>query len=560
MSLLPISLIFLLAALVVYLLRRRIFAQVLKLPPARYAVQVEKDLAVPMHDGISLDAVHYAPTGAESFPTILIRSPWKKAPFNLLYVFIGQRFAERGYHVVVQHTREIASGMAHTYEASDGQDALVWLAQQSWFDENLGVGMWGASYLGYVQWAIADHAPPFLKAIVPVTTAARWSSFFFPDDSFALETTLRLRSVLHMVGQPLHRLVLGTKQQEQALQAALKHLPIAEADTIAFGKVDPDYREILDHPDVRDPLWHTVDHSAVATPLTVQPHLIAGWFDLFLPLQLADYAALRSAGHTPYLTIGPWHHTSTDLAWESVRQALSWFEAHLKHDRQAVRSRAVRVYVMGINAWRDFETWPPPAQAIRYYLQQHHLSVEEPAVDSTPDRYRYDPNDPTPTIGGAVINNQPGQQDNRLIEQRGDVVCYTTSPLASALEIIGPVQVELYVRSSVAYTDFFARLCDVTPAGKSLNVCEGLLRLAPGKGEVQPDGTLRILIELWPTAYHFAPGHCLRLQVSSGAQPRWNRHLGTAEPFVNATQGLCADQMIYHDRAHPSALILPGTA
>jgi putative CocE/NonD family hydrolase len=225
-----------------------------------------------------------------------------------------------------------------------------------------------------------------------------------------------------------------------------------------------------------------------------------------------------------------------------------------------VRSHAVRVQMMGINEWREFEAWPPATQTARYYLHQQHLSTEEPAANSTPDRYRYDPGDPTPTIGGAVINNQPGQQDNRLIERRDDVLCYTTLPLERALEIIGIVRLELYVRSSLEHADFFARLCDVTPAGESLNVCEGLLRIASGSGEVQADGSLRITVELWPTAYHFAPGHCLRLQVSNGAHPRWDRQLGTGESFVTATRMLCADQTIYHDRAHPSALILPSVS
>ena len=546
-----------LSALALYLLRRTIFARALHLPPVHCGVTLEKNLPVPLRDGTRLDAVHFAPKATGSFPTILIRSPWTKPPFNLLYAFIGQRFAERGYHVVVQHTREITHGMTHTYEANDGQDVLAWLSQQGWFDAEQGVGLWGASYLGYVQWALADHAPPFLKAIVPITTAACWSSFFFPNGSFTLETTLRLRSLLHLTGQPLHKMIFSARQQERAMQTALKHLPVGEADVIALGKIDPDYREILDHPAVEDPFWHSVDHSAAAVPLTVQVHLIAGWFDLFLPLQLADYAALRSAGHTPYLTIGAWHHTSTDLAWESVRQALSWFEAQLKNDRRTVRSRAVRVQVMGIKEWREFDAWPPPTQTARYFLHQQHLSAEEPAANSTPDGYRYDPGDPTPTIGGAVINNQPGQQDNRSIEQRDDVLCYTTSPLERALEIIGTAQLELYVRSSLEHADFFARLCDVTPAGESLNVCEGLLRIALGSGELQPDGSLRITVELWPTAYHFAPGHCLRLQVSSGAHPRWDRQLGTGESFATATRMLCADQAIYHDRMHPSALILP---
>ncbi|MFC1976468.1 CocE/NonD family hydrolase, partial [Chloroflexota bacterium] len=117
-------------------------------------------------------------------------------------------------------------------------------------------------------------------------------------------------------------------------------------------------------------------------------------------------------------------------------------------------------------------------------------------------------------------------------------------------------RLELYVRSSLAHTDFFGRLCDVYPHGRSINICDGLFRVAPGKGEPQPDGSLRIEIDLWSTAYRFRRGHRLRLQVSSGAHPRWNRNLGTGEPPGTGTKLAIAEQIIYHDRRHPSALVL----
>lgn len=127
------------------------------------------------------------------------------------------------------------------------------------------------------------------------------------------------------------------------------------------------------------------------------------------------------------------------------------------------------------------------------------------------------------------------------------------------MEVIGPVRLELFVRSKLAHTDFFGRLCDVNQRGRSVNVCDGLFRMEPDKGEPQSDGSLRIEVDMWATAYRFRRGHHLRLQVSSGAHPRWSRNLGTGEPLGTGTRMEVADQTIYHDAKHPSALILPST-
>jgi putative CocE/NonD family hydrolase len=182
-----------------------------------------------------------------------------------------------------------------------------------------------------------------------------------------------------------------------------------------------------------------------------------------------------------------------------------------------------------------------------------------PPADSPVDRYRYDPADPTPTLGGPVYHQDGGVKDNRALEARADVLTFTTSPLAEDVDVIGWVRLELFARSSLAHADFFGRLCDVYPDGRSFNVCDGLIRIEPGQGELQTDGSTRSVIQMWATAQRFARGHRIRLQVSSGAHPRWNRNLGTGEPIATATRMVAAEQTIYHDTAHPSALVLPVT-
>jgi putative CocE/NonD family hydrolase len=176
---------------------------------------------------------------------------------------------------------------------------------------------------------------------------------------------------------------------------------------------------------------------------------------------------------------------------------------------------------------------------------------------SRPDQYTYDPADPTPNVGGALLSRHAGAHDNRQLEARADVLTYTTAPLTEPLEIIGPIQLTLYVQSGQAYTDFVGRLCDVQPDGRSLNICDGFFRVEPGQARRISDGTLCIEMALAPTAYRFQPGHCLRLQIASGAHPRIARNLGTGESLIRETKMVTAEQTLFHDQAHPTALTLP---
>ena len=156
------------------------------------------------------------------------------------------------------------------------------------------------------------------------------------------------------------------------------------------------------------------------------------------------------------------------------------------------------------------------------------------------------------------MGREGGAKDNRALEARSDVLVFTSEPMSEDLEVIGPVRAELYIRSSLKQTDFFVRLCDLYPSGKSINICDGIRRLRPGRPEPDPDDCLRVIIEMWPTAYCFRQGHCIRLQVSSGAHPRYARNTGSGEPIGKATKLYKAEQVVFHDPSHPSAVILPA--
>jgi putative CocE/NonD family hydrolase len=214
----------------------------------------------------------------------------------------------------------------------------------------------------------------------------------------------------------------------------------------------------------------------------------------------------------------------------------------------------VRLFVMGEETWRDFPSWPPPGyDPQRLHLHPAGALTADPPPESAPDTYRYDPADPTPAVGGVrmAVGVKSGRVDNTALEARPDVLTYTTTALEHDTEVVGEVGADIWFRSSLPYADVFVRLCDVDEKGRSTNVCDGLVSLTGA------DETTCATVRLWPTAYRFRRGQRIRVQVSSGAFPRYNRNLGTGEPRATATTLRAADQQVLHTPAHPSAVTLP---
>ncbi len=570
-----ISLITLLAAILalVYAFRRRLIGWWLDLPPGQYNLTVTRNVPIPMPDGVILRADHYQPKPAGLYPTILIRTPYGRGleAMALNFVFYAYCFAQHGYHVVIQGGRgrfdSEGEFTAFVDEAADGQATVDWLATQPWFNGE--VGLWGPSYLGYVQWAIAIQGSPHVKALLPSVTFSQPFTVIHADGALALDTLLREIVTFEAMGNDgvgLHSWLghISLARQARKLSAAFNHLPLLEADTLVRGQPDPEYRQGIIHLDPTDPYWQRVDYSADLGQITAPTLFVSGWYDLFLRETLRDYTTLKRAGRTPYLVIGPWIHMEPNRARESLRSGLIWFDtclkgaAHPSATSHRLQKKPVKLYVMGAKAWRELDSWQPSNTETAWFLQpQGRLSAQPPPPNAPPDQYQYNPADPTPALGGPLLLPPCGPMDNRPLEVRPDVLTYTTPPLPQAVEIMGTARLTLYVHSTLAHTDFFGRLCDVQPNGRSLNICDGLLRLTPDQGQRQADGSRLIEIKLWPTAYHFQPGHRLRLQLSSGAHPRWSRNLGTGEPVATGTKMLIADQTIYHDEQHPSTLWLP---
>ncbi|MGE5222348.1 MAG: CocE/NonD family hydrolase [Omnitrophica WOR_2 bacterium] len=537
----------------------RIFAKTFKLPPAEtYDIEVERNIQIPMADGAILLADHYSPRRKRKLPTVLIRSPYGRSGIYGLY--FGRLFAERGFQVLIQSCRGTFGSekefMPFQDEKADGLATLEWLKSQPWFSGEIATV--GQSYLGYVQWAIAAEAGSMLKAMAPQITASEFHSLTYPGGSFGLDTVLNWAYILAHQEDPLLTTIQNRAQAAKKMRLAYLHLPLCGADTVAIGKPGAFFCHCIEHGASDDEWWDQVDFSPTVPEITAPVHLMGGWYDIFLPEMIADYTRLKEAGRQPYLTVGPWTHVSPELFVQSLRESIIWFRSAIYGDRSSLRNSPVRVFVMGASQWKDFSEWPPAGSTPqRWYLQPGgKLSTTRP-VESEPDRYRYDPADPTPAVGGSALSRNSGPKDNRALEARPDVLTFTTATLDKDLEVIGPVEAELFVDSSLEHTDFFVRLCDVFPSGKSLNVCDGLLRISPGRPARGPDGCFQIKVQLWPTAYLFRSGHRVRVQVSSGAHPRFVRNPGSGEPLGAAINLLPADQAVYHQPGMPSAIILP---
>jgi uncharacterized protein len=533
----------------------RLVSRLAKLPPAKtHTLIVERDLKIAMPDGVVLLADRYAPHGNERLLTILVRCPYgRRGFFGLLY---GRIFAERGFQVLVQSTRGTfgSSGVFNPYgnEHDDGMATIAWLKQQAWFSGALATN--GPSYLGFVQWAIARDANADIQAIAIQVSTSNFHDRTYAGGSFGLDNAL---SWMHMMAFQDKRSFFNLMGARRKLQPLFAHLPLRDLDQLAIGQHSSFFQEWLEHPEADSNYWQQRIFEQTVKEISAPINLVGGWYDIFLPWQVRDYRSLREAGKHPFPTIGPWAHSSFALMAAGVRESLAWFNAYLLDDRSQLRQLPVRIFVTGANEWRDLADWPPPdAKSQSFYLQEAFGLAPNIPGASAPDQYRYDPADPTPALSGPVLMGKSLPTDNRELEARPDVLTYTSAPLEHDLEVIGPVRADLFVRSSLEHTDFFVRLCDVDQQGKSLNVCDALLRVQPDQPTAAADGTLPLVIDLWPTAHRFQRGHRLRLQVSSGAHPRYARNTGSGEPLASATKLLVADQSIYHDPDHPSAFIL----
>ncbi len=528
-----------------------IAGRLLRLPaPATRDVMVHPDLPATMDDGTVLYADRYAPAGAGAGPTVLIRSPYGRT--DVIGFLFGRLLAERGLQVVVQSVRGTfgSEGRFDPFnERDDGLATLRWLRSQPWHEGR--VGMTGPSYMGIVQWAIADH----LDALAPSVTASQFHGMTYGSGSVSLATAMSWMFLLEVQERRLAPLLFANGLG-RTLPRLYSGVPLVAMDGPELGSRIP-VKEWLREMAPDSPSWTARDYSSSVGGVEAPVQLIGGWYDIFLPWLIEDFCALRAAGRSPQLIIGPWTHMAPGLAGFGLREGIGWMRAHLLGDARMVSPAAVRLWMTGAGGWLELADWPPPATEAKLYLRAGGgLESSPPPGAAEPSRYRYDPAEPTPAVGGPLLMESKPVRDNRELEARADVLTFTGAPLAARLDVVGPVSADVHLRSTRDDTDLFVRLCDVDPSGASRNVCDALIRLVAGRPERDGEGVARVRFDLWPTAHRFAAGHRLRVQVSSGAHPRYARNPGTGEDPLLATRLLAADQAVFHDRARPSSVTL----
>jgi putative CocE/NonD family hydrolase len=378
---------------------------------------------------------------------------------------------------------------------------------------------------------------------------------YYPGGSFALDTVLEWVQAIAAQEGPNGRLAY-LRQGRARGRAARMVLPLRDADVAVTGHQVPYYQEWLEHPEPGDPYWEPVRYTPVIRELGIPISFVAGWYDYFLPYELEDWEVAAGAEAPVQLLVGPWTHRSGRGMLAELREALDWFDLHLRGRPRVRPTPSVRLALQPGQGWIEGEVWPSTAPR-RWHLWPDAALNQHPPPPGPPSRYRYDPTDPTPAVGGSTLSMNAGPRDNRRLEAREDVLTFTGRPLREPLTVVGQVSAELYVECDRPHFDLFARLCDVDRRGRSRNVTDGLVRIRPDGAALDAEGVQRVVVELFATAYRFLSGHRVRLQVSGGSHPRYARNLGSGEPLATGTTMLVQSVGLHHDPVHPSAVELP---
>jgi putative CocE/NonD family hydrolase len=544
-----------------------------------YAVKIDFNQRVKMRDGVELSADVYRPDAAGRFPVILSRTPYNKNGSGTLNQ--GRYFASRGFVYVAMDVRGRGDSdgkfVAYRNDGIDGYDAIEWCAQQSWSTGK--VGTIGGSYNGRIQWLTAIHQPPHLTTMIALVT---------PSDPFVEWPT----------GVPLpmdiswyHYTAGHVLQNMDAIDwtKVHKHLPLYTMDESA-NRPNPYWKEMVDHARLDD-WWEPLRYQNKYDRVNVPVLHVSGWYDdeqIGTPLNFIGMTTKGPSEQTrrsQKLLMGPWPHAvnstsrlgEVDFGPTAVIDLngyqLRWFDYWLKGiDNGVMREQPVRVFVMGDNSWTDESEWPiARTKWTKYFFHSKGcanslfgdgtLSTEEPVVEPT-DNYTYDPSRPVPFITEPSFAQIGGPDDYRAVERRDDILVYSSEPLGEDIEICGPIRVQLYAASSARDTDLMAKLIDVWPNGYAQRLIDGMVRARFRDGMekpslIEPGRVYTYNIDCWNTCQTFKKGHRIRIEISSSAFPKYDRNLNTGEALGKTTEMQTAEQKIFHDREHPSHVVLP---
>ncbi len=541
-----------------------------------------------MRDGVRLYTRIYIPVCGRKMSTVFSRSPYNSpdlfasAPRNVFIrnevVYIAQDCRGSGQ----------SEGKSDPYgpmEQNDGEDTINWIASQDW--SNGRVGMSGASYGGSVQWLAALRGQPELVAITPFNCSAN----LYEGSYIGGALFLQLKMHWTMTQYYRRHVQYSPSPDWDALEIA-KHHPLRDMDKFA-GLGEVPYWRALVKKSVYSEAWDYGNMLKQPELIRIPAYIKGGWFDFYNKPSVDSYLVLREEGGSPEvrnftrLVMGPWTHGGNknpdlfaDLEREKEINANGdKFLLGLLADSQKdplPDEPAVRYFMMGKNEWREADSWPPAGTTEKkFYLHGETaantsngggcLNNIAPSKMEPADHYSFDPANPVLSRGGGFLGPKEcgdGCVTQMCIENRQDVLCYTSEPLEDDLEIAGHVKLVLQISSSCKDTDFTGKLVDVHPDGTSYNVLDGIQRARFRKGSEQevfliPGETEEITVDLWHTAHTFLKGHCIRIHVSSSNFPHFDPNMNTGNKFGEDATGIIAEQTVFHDAEHPSYIILP---
>jgi putative CocE/NonD family hydrolase len=540
-------------------------------------VRRRHNLIIRNRDSVGLATDLYFPEGDGPFPTVLGRTPYNK---NLpAYQKLTSTWNARGYIMAIQDVqgRGDSEGSFHPYvnDRLDGYDTIEWIAAQSWSDGN--IVMRGASYGARASWVTALERPPHLRALVVVVS---------PSDPFVefptSGTTPMMISWYRLVDGRVSQSVQGVDWM-----SVYNHLPLMELDEQA-GFISQLWRNAMAHTS-RDEYWDPIRYQNHYDQIDLPVMHISGWYDdeqIGTPMNyigMTQNAPSEEARKNQRLLMGPWGHgvNSTQKLGEVDfgRSALIELEGYVGKWLDSVLGRGtddvppVRIFIMGPNEWRDESEWPLARTVFTdYFLHSAgnansrfgdgFLSTDAPKEDEPSDKFTYDPARPVPFITNPTSSQLGGPDDYSAIEQRGDVLCYSTEPLDEDLEVTGPIKFVFFASSSAVDTDFTGKLIDVHPNGFCQRLCDSAIRARYREGPeksilMEPGTAYEFELDMWNTSQVFKKGHRIRLEVSSSSFPKYERNLNTGEDIGTGTRMIVAENTIWHDAKHPSRLILP---
>jgi putative CocE/NonD family hydrolase len=541
-----------------------------------YTMKTDFDVRVKMRDGVELSADVYRPDAEGKFPVLLNRTPYTK-PGSFRS---ARYFVERGYVFVALDVRGRGDSdgkfVPYRNDGQDGYDAVEWCAAQPWSTGK--VGTLGGSYNGRIQWLTAVLQPPHLTTMIVLVTPA--------DPFVEWPTGTQLPMMISW-----HHFTAGHVSQSMDAvdwNKIQRHLPLYTMDE-AVGRPSRNWKEDLDHP-VLDDYWEAIRYQNKFDRVKVPVLHISGWYDdeqISTPL---NFIGMTTRGPLDVrdkqkLMMGPWPHAinstsklaDIDFGPGAVIDLngywLRWFDYWLKGKDTGILSEPpVRVFVMGENKWTDENEWPiGRTRWTKYYIHSQGRAnslfgdgtlSETPPGGEPSDSYTNDPEKPVPFITEPSFAQIGSAEDYRPVERRDDVLIYTSEPLAEGLTVCGPIKVELHASASAKDADFMGLLIDVWPEGYAQRLIDGMVRARYRDGMdkaslIEPGKIYAYTLDLWNTCQTFKKGHRIRLQLASSAFPKYDRNPQTGDNLARATKLQKAELRVYHDKNHPSHIVLP---